>query len=259
MKFPFEPILGVNVSAVTQHKTLSYVASSIRQWKKTYICVAAVHLIIECQDKPLLRSGVNNAGLVVPDGMPLVWFLKHHNHNVKRVYGPTLMEKVCRLAQQNRFRVFILGGDRGQSIEVKQAVLRRFPSLLIVGNADTPGRRLSSKTNAMLVHRINHSRAQIVFVGMGCPHQELWMIQNRAHLKVNILVGVGAAFSFLTGREKQAPPWMQRTGLEWLFRFTQSPGRLWRRYLVVNARFVLAIIGQLTNKILPTRHSLDDQ
>lgn len=241
-----QSILGVDVSVVDRPRTLQFIEESIRKKKRVYICVAAVHLIMECQHDRGLFDGVNRADLVVPDGMPLVWFLNASGYkDVRRVYGPDLTISLCDLAERKKFSVFFLGGEAGQSRRVAQELRHRFPGLSIVGNIDTPARPLSVQVGKEKIDRINAIRPDIVLIGMGCPYQELWMIENREKLKAPVLIGVGAAFDIISGKVPQAPKWMRQAGLEWLFRFAHEPRRLWRRYTLMNIKFLFLLLKSL--------------
>jgi N-acetylglucosaminyldiphosphoundecaprenol N-acetyl-beta-D-mannosaminyltransferase len=235
-------ILGVRVSALTFNKTLTLIGEYIRQNKRGFICVSAVHLIMECQKDEFLRHGVNAATLVTPDGMPLVWLLRLRGYTTQRIYGPDLMEKICELAIRRGWNVFLLGGSSGQNRRLRSALLHKHPSLRLIGGMDTPTLPISIETNRKIIQTINSSKAHIVFVGMGCPLQELWMIKSRAALYPNMLVGVGAAFDFISGKKRQAPALVRRVGVEWLFRLIQEPKRLWRRYIPMNIHFLLLIL-----------------
>jgi N-acetylglucosaminyldiphosphoundecaprenol N-acetyl-beta-D-mannosaminyltransferase len=233
-------ILQVRIDPLNYSNTLK----QIKDWivKKTahhYICVAAVHLVVECQTNlPLLR-GVNQAGLVTPDGMPLVWILRHRGFKLAdRVYGPTLMHKTCQLAASNHYSIFLLGGSRGQTQQLATILRTKYPALNIVGYLDTPHKQLSQSENQLIIRKINLLQPNLVFVGLGCPYQELWMINNESRLTSNVMIGVGAAFDFITGKQKQAPPWLQNLGLEWCFRLIHNPRRLWKRYTLTNLKFI---------------------
>lgn len=239
-------ILDVQVSEVNYELALKNITDWIDSRKRSYICVANVHLVMECQKDRRLLKRVNNAGLVTPDGMPLVWLSKiYGKKKVGRVYGPTLTLKICQRAARNGYSIFLLGGKKDRSKQLRKALNEKFPSLSIVGAVDTPIRPIPSKKNAQIIEKINRSGADIVLVGEGCPHQELWMSKNREKLSANVLIGVGAAFDFITESVKQAPYWMQDAGLEWLFRLTQDPKRLFFRYTVLNSLFIIAIARQL--------------
>jgi len=237
-------ILGVKVSQLNYPLALNIIFDWVKNRRKNYVCVAAVHSIMECQKDPRLLAGLNRAGLVTPDGMPLVWLLKADGQkHVERVYGPDLMLKICARASQIGATIFLLGGIRGQSKNVLQ---KKFPGIRVVGHVDTPVRPLPKQKNQQIIKQINIAKPQLIFIGLGCPQQELWMIDNLPNLKTGIAIGVGAAFNFLTGRVKQAPHWMRSAGLEWFFRLLQEPRRLGRRYLVFNFLFIFLISKQFS-------------
>lgn len=236
-------VLGVKISATNYNEVLSKVAFWIKTGQKQYICVAAVHLVMECQNNPELLSGINKAGFVTPDGMPLVWLSKLSvKKGVERVYGPTLMSSLCDLAQKNNWKIFLLGGAAGQGRDLVNKLKISFPGIKIAGFFETPGKNITPKNNQKIISQINKAGPQIVFVGTGCPYQELWMIENRSKISPNILIGVGAAFDFITGKEKQAPAWIQNAGLEWFYRLTQNPRRLWYRYTTLNVKFIYKLL-----------------
>lgn len=243
-------ILDVKVARVNYQSVLQEIVSLISSKKNGYICVAAVHLIMECVKDNQLRLGVNQADIVTPDGMPLVWLQKFYgNHEASRVYGPTLTLKTCELAERNGYRLFFLGGAPRQSQLLKKALLKRFPDLKMVGFQETPIRPIPEKENQKILQKIKKSRAEIIFVGLGCPLQEKWMIENYHLLNGTVCIGVGAAFDFITDKVAQAPAWIQNHGLEWLFRLTQDPRRLWHRYTVLNTQFILLITHQLLQDV----------
>ena len=238
-------ILGVGISAVDLATTMEHMAGWIEAGERHYVCACAVHVVIECQGDPTLRALVNRAGLAVPDGMPLAWIARlSGQRHTRRVYGPDLMLAFCQIAAQRGYSIFLLGGVPGQPEALAVRLAARFPGLRVVGTFATPHRPLPADENDRAIQAINRAAPDVVWVGMGAPFQERWMGDNRAQLEAPVLVGVGAAFDMHTGRVRQAPHWMQQTGLEWLFRLTQEPGRLWRRYLLGNPLFVWRVLGQ---------------
>lgn len=238
-------IAGVNVTPFTKSSFMRYVQACLAKKKKMFVCVAAAHLIVECQKNELLKRDISQ-GIVVSDGMPLVWLLHAYGKRfAQRIYGPDTMLSLCEYAERNNIKIFLLGGAQNQAKQVQDALLVRFPKLRVSGIIDTPSRSISPSRNEKIIRDINASGADIVFVGMGCPHQELWMIQNRTTLRPPILIGVGAAFDFISGRTTQAPVWMRNSGLEWLFRLSQEPKRLFRRYTFVNISFIGLVAKQL--------------
>jgi N-acetylglucosaminyldiphosphoundecaprenol N-acetyl-beta-D-mannosaminyltransferase len=204
-----------------------------------YICVTSVHGVVTAHGDGEVRRILNGADIATPDGMPLVWALRSFGATrQQRVYGPELMLRLCDSAARHRHRIFLYGGT-GESLAELCARLRsRFPSLLIAGTYAPPFRDLTAAEDQLVDGLIRESRADIMFVGVSTPRQERWMDARRLRLPGVVMVGVGAAFDFHAGRVRQAPAWVQRNGLEWLFRLAMEPRRLWRRYCLVTPRFL---------------------
>lgn len=238
-------ILGVGISAINMHVALETIEGWIARRESHYACVTPVHSVMECQREPTLRRIFNVSGLTTPDGVPLVWLcrLKGHRH-VGRVYGPDLMLALCERSVTHAYRHFFYGGAEGVSEQLAANLQRRFPGLTIVGTYSPPFRLLTPDEDDQVVRMINRAKPDVLWVGLGSPKQEQWMADHVGRVKAPVLIGVGAAFDFLTGRKRQAPRWMQRSGLEWLFRLLTEPRRLWRRYLVNNPLFVLLVLVQ---------------
>ncbi|MEM1290527.1 MAG: WecB/TagA/CpsF family glycosyltransferase [Cyanobacteria bacterium P01_H01_bin.162] len=191
------------------------------------------------------RVVLEGAALVTPDGMPLVWAMRWLGiPQQQRVYGPDLMLAWCQRAAQNQLPIYLYGGTGAMLERVTQALSHRFPDLTIAGSYAPPFRALTVAEENADIERIHQSQAAVVFVALGCPKQEQWMARQQGQLNA-VMIGVGAAFSFLSGEVSQAPRWMMRLGLEWLYRFTQEPRRLWQRYLVNNPTFVVLLGWQL--------------
>jgi N-acetylglucosaminyldiphosphoundecaprenol N-acetyl-beta-D-mannosaminyltransferase len=221
-----------------------------------YVCHANVHGVMEAWRDPELRRVYNRAGLTVADGMPLVWVGHWHGHRtVRRVYGPDLMLALAARAAVAGHRCYLYGGAAGVADTLAATLQRRYPGLRVVGTDAPPFRPLTTEEDEAIVQRINAARPDIVWVGLGCPLQERWMASHRDRLDAPVLIGVGAAFDFHTGRVPQAPPWLMRLGLEWLFRLFQEPRRLWRRYLLYNSLFVAFLAAELVGL---SRHELPD-
>jgi len=238
------PVLGVGVHAVDPAGALAVIRGWIASRQKHYVCLAAVHGIMECQRDPSLKAVYNAAGLCLADGMPLVWVGRRQRQPVARVYGPDLTLALCERAAAEGHAVYFHGGREGVAGALAAEMSRRFPGLRVAGFGAPPFRALTADEEAETVARINGCRPDVVFVGLGCPKQERWMAAFRDRLEAPVLLGVGAAFDFHTGRVKQAPAWMQSAGLEWFFRLTQEPRRLWKRYLVTNSVFVTHVLLQ---------------
>lgn len=236
-------VLGVGVSAIN----LDQAAAIIDRWIRTrsvhhYVCITGVHGVMESQRDPELRRIHNRAALVTPDGMPLVWLSRlHGQRHVGRVYGPDLMLRLCDRPPGQSYRHYFYGGAEG----VPERLAARFPGLTVVGTCSPPFRPLTAEEDAEIVRRINAAAPDIVWVGLSTPKQERWMAAHVGRIAAPVLIGVGAAFDFHAGLKRQAPRWMQRSGLEWLFRLATEPRRLARRYLTNNPLFVLRTAGQL--------------
>lgn len=204
-----------------------------------YICVLDVRGAVQAHHDPELAAIYREAAVVTPDGMPIVWALRSFgSRNQQRVYGPTLMLKACERAAAEGLRIFLYGGRREMLAVLGLNLVRRFPGLNIAGSYSPPFRPLTESENRDVVQRIRESNVDIVFVGISTPKQERWMYEHRASFPGVTMIGVGAAFDFHSGRTRQAPAWMQRNGLEWLFRLSTEPGRLWKRYLLITPQFL---------------------
>ena len=225
---------------------LDVIEGWIRRREPHYVCVTGVHGVMESQRDEVLRRIHNQAGLVTPDGMPLVWLSRIRGfRHVDRVYGPDLMLALCERSVVRGYRHFFYGGAEGVPEQLADSLRRRFPGLQVAGTYSPPFRPLTPEEDAEIVQMINEADADIVWVGLSTPKQECWMAAHVGGLMAPVLIGVGAAFDFHTGRKPQAPRWMQRAGLEWLFRLLTEPRRLWKRYLINNPVFVMLAIAQL--------------
>lgn len=232
-------ILGVSVSAVNMGTTLRTIDGWIARREQHYVCVTGVHGVMESQRDPELRRTHNEAGLVTPDGMPLVWLSRMAGHgHVERVYGPDLMLACCRHSSNLGYRHFFYGAAEGVPDRLIARLRARFPGLRVAGGFSPPFRAITSQEDEEIVCRINATNPDIVWVGLSTPKQERWMSEHRSRLNAPVLIGVGAAFDFHAGLKRQAPRWMQQSGWEWLFRLLCEPRRLWRRYLINNPAFV---------------------
>ncbi len=247
-------ILGVNVSTTNLEQAVSSIFVWIENKTETFICVTNVHVIMECKRDQKLKHILNHAGMVTPDGMPLVWLCRLHGYkNTQRVYGPDLLLAACERSLSTGWQHYFYGGAPGVAEKLIENLKQRFPALQIAGCDPPPFRPLTLEEDQAAVEKINSSRADIVWVGLGAPKQEFWMAEHLGKINAPVMVGVGAAFDFHAGLKKQAPRWMQRSGLEWLFRLATEPRRLWKRYLINNPLFVLLVLLQLTGlKKFPT-------
>lgn len=242
-------ILNVRVSAINMEIALETIGKWIASRESHYVCVTGVHGVMESQQDEHLRQIHNAAGLVTPDGMPLVWLSRLLGfRHVERVYGPDLMLEVCDRFTKHGYRHFLYGGAPGVADQLADRLCSRFPGLNIVGTYCPPFRALSADEEQAAISHINKANPDIVWVGLSTPKQERWMADHVGRLNAPVLVGVGAAFDFHAGIKRQAPIWVQRSGFEWLFRLITEPRRLWRRYLTNNPRFVWLILQQLMGK-----------
>ena len=243
-------ILGVRLSLIDYEGTLDWIDAMAAARERGYLCVCNVHTVMASQEDPELRSALLGASLNVPDGQPLVWALNALGHSLSdRVYGPELMARACARAASSGQRFYLYGGrNQGALVQLAFNLRQRYPGIRIVGGYSPPFRPLSGEERAAISAEINASDADVVWVGIGVPKQEKWMAALRPHLTAPVLIGVGAAFDFHAGLMPQAPPWLQRAGLEWAYRLAHEPRRLWRRYLRYNPRFVSAFARQLAER-----------
>jgi N-acetylglucosaminyldiphosphoundecaprenol N-acetyl-beta-D-mannosaminyltransferase len=238
-------ILGVGVSAVTMNSALALIDRWVATDDREYVCVTGVHGVIESQDDPVLRDIHNAAGMVTPDGMPLVWLSHLWGHpEVERVYGPDLMLACCADATRRRYRHFFYGGGPGVPERLAEVLAGRFPGLAVAGVWSPPFHELSKAEEAQTIARIAEARPDILWIGLSTPKQERWMARFVGRIDVPVMIGVGAAFDMHAGIKRQAPRWVQRSGFEWLFRLVMEPRRLWRRYLINHPRFVWRFLLQ---------------
>jgi N-acetylglucosaminyldiphosphoundecaprenol N-acetyl-beta-D-mannosaminyltransferase len=239
-----QSILGVGVSATRY----AQVADICNEWVKErrngargpahFVTFTDVNGIVTAFFEKRFRDTLNASDITTPDGMPVVWAMRSFGVAAQtRVYGPDMMLALCERAVTEGQKIFLYGA-RPETLEALSARLtQKFPGLAICGMISPPFRALTAEEDAEYVKRILDSGADIVFVGLGTPKQEQWMLSHRDSLPGLVFMGVGAAFDFHAGRIEQAPKWMQRSGLEWFFRLTREPGRLWKRYLIVTTMF----------------------
>jgi N-acetylglucosaminyldiphosphoundecaprenol N-acetyl-beta-D-mannosaminyltransferase len=225
---------------------IDWMEAMIAAEARGYVTAAAVNLVMSAHEDPEALDAVLGATLAVPDGQPLVWALRALGHaRATRVYGPDLMVRFCARAALSGTPIFLYGGRTPEALEQLERGLRaRFPGLQIAGGHSPPFRELTPEEEERAIAEINSSGAAVVWVGTGQPKQEKWMLKMRSRLSAPLLVGVGAAFDFHAGLVPQAPRWMQRSGLEWVYRLAREPRRLWRRYARYNPRFLAGFLRQ---------------
>ncbi|CAN5700450.1 WecB/TagA/CpsF family glycosyltransferase [soil metagenome] len=231
-------IVGMRVDGTSYDDAAGRVIEWSKAGESRYVCVASVNNVMNARDDASYRDIMNRADLVTPDGMPLVWGLRVLGvSNATRVYGPSLTPLVCERAAREGIPVGFYGGTPEVLERLHANLHRDYPDLEIAYSWPPPFRELTPEEETQVVADIDGSGARIVFVGLGTPKQEQWMVRHQESLSA-VMLGVGAAFDFIAGHKKQAPSWMQKRGLEWVFRLVTEPRRLWRRYLYSNPRFL---------------------
>jgi N-acetylglucosaminyldiphosphoundecaprenol N-acetyl-beta-D-mannosaminyltransferase len=239
------PILGIPLALTDYDRTIDWIDEMVSARRRGYVSAAAVHLVMVSQEDAETRHAVLGCSLAVPDGQPLVWAMRSLGHDASRVYGPELMARYCEHSAKTGTRMYLYGGrNQGALVQLALNLRQRYPGVKIVGGYSPPFRALTDVERERVIDDINACGADVVWVGIGQPKQERWMADFRDRLEPPVLVGVGAAFDFHAGLVPQAPDWMQRMGLEWLYRLAHEPRRLWRRYLRYNPRFISGFARQ---------------
>ena len=240
-------VLGVGISVLDQDRAREFLFDAARNGRRGYVTVTGVHGVTEAQSDSALKDIFNRALLVTPDGMPMVWMGRLQKHSsIRRVYGPDLVLNLCDHSRANDFSHFFFGGKPGVAEQLAHVLEARFPGLRVAGTFSPPFGPLTKEERDALAKKVSETRPDFFWVGLSTPKQEFFMAEYISILPdAKIFIGVGAAFDLLTGRVRQAPRWIQRVGLEWLFRLFQEPKRLWRRYLINNPRFVIRAARQL--------------
>jgi exopolysaccharide biosynthesis WecB/TagA/CpsF family protein len=240
-------LIGVLIDAVDYDGALSRIAEAARERRPLAVSALAVHGVMTAYADSEHRARLNSLDLVVPDGQPVRWALNalHGTRLPDRVYGPLLTLKLCEMAEREGLGLYFYGSRVDVLDRLRELLLAQFPNLRICGMEPSKFRRLSRQEREEVIERINASGAQLTFVGLGCPRQEVWAYEYREALSMPILA-VGAAFDFHAGSLKQAPNWMQKRGLEWLFRLAIEPRRLWRRYLLLNPWYIGLVACQMS-------------
>jgi N-acetylglucosaminyldiphosphoundecaprenol N-acetyl-beta-D-mannosaminyltransferase len=240
---PHVDILGVKINA----QTFPDATAALLRWAgdtgKRYVSTCPVYTLMMCRERPDVHEAVNNADMVTADGMPIVWLQRRLGIPcAERVYGPDVLLALCEATAHTNIRHYFWGGLPGVPEALVARLTARFPGLNVAGVYSPPVGEIGTAPDPAVVERLNASGADIVWVGLGSPKQDLWMALYREALDAPLLVGIGAAFDLLAGTKRQAPRWLQRSGLEWLYRLAQEPGRLGRRYLVYNPRFIWLVL-----------------
>lgn len=238
-------LLSIRVNKTSYFDATNAVMDWTQDRLSRYICIANVHMLMEAHDSSAFQRIVMEADLVTPDGMPLVWMMRLKGvRGQPRVYGPILMLHVLDAAAKSHIPVGFYGGAPEVIDQLIKRMQARYGGLNVAFSYSPPYRALTSNKDEEVVQKINRSGARILFVGLGCPRQEMWMAEHRGRIQA-VMLGVGAAFDFYAGTKPQAPAWMQAIGFEWLFRLLTEPRRLWKRYLYHNPRFVFLAVADV--------------
>lgn len=242
----YADVLGVKVSALNLRSAVELADQWITSGNHGYICVTGVHGVMEAQSDPDFRRILNQAFINAPDGMPMTWVGRLQGfRNMDRVFGPDFMLAMCQLSIDRKYRHFLYGGEQGVVEVLKKNLESKFPGLQVVGTYTPPFRDLTGEEEEKLLIQIWKSKPDILWIGLGAPKQERFMARYCSRFQVPLLVGVGAAFDYHTGRVQDSPGWIKRSGLQWLHRLIQDPRRLWRRYLRNNPAFIWNIALQM--------------
>ncbi len=209
--------------------------------KSQYICVANVHMIVEAHNDPSFAKILQSANLVTPDGMPVTWAMKLlYGLKQDRVAGMDLLPDLLIRAADVHLPIFFYGGTLEMLDQTRKHMAEHFPGVNIAGTYSPPFRKLTAEEDEDIVRQINDSGAGMVFVALGCPKQEKWMSSMKGRIHAE-MIGIGGALLVMIGMQKRAPRWMQQNGLEWLYRFSQEPKRLFRRYAITNTKFIFLL------------------
>ena len=239
-------VLGVAVDVVDMEGALEQVSTLLQSSRKGYVCVAGVHGVMEAQRDAQLMEVYSRSAMTIPDGMPLAWVGRMQGHSgMQRVAGPDLMLEVFRQRRFAQATHFLYGGREGIANELREKIQQQFPWVKIVGIYTPPFRNLSDAEESELIANIAGLKPDIIWVGIGCPKQEIFMARYLPYLETKLMFGVGAAFDFHTGRIRDCADWIKRAGLQWLHRLLQDPKRLWRRYLGTIPAFLWCITLQM--------------
>ncbi len=236
---PKVDLIGVKVNVVDYQQAVDSIISAATNHQSGIVACHAVHAIVTMSCDPQLRQMVNEFGMITPDGQPVRWAMNllHRTQLKDRVYGPELMLRLCERAEQEQLPIYLYGGNDQVSEDLQRELLTSYPRLQIAGAEAPPFRSLTAEEDRQVIQRINESGARLVFIGLGCPKQDIFAHEHRDQI-AGIQICVGAAFDFHAGAKPMAPEWMQQRGLEWLYRLSKEPTRLWKRYLTTNSIFV---------------------
>ena len=241
-------VVSLTPNVLDRDKAVAAIDALVERSNGGYVCFSTVHMVMESHDDPEFGEKVNAADLIITDGMPLVWMQRLQGcREAQRIRANDLMIALCEHAASDGNTVGFYGGKQEVIDAIKARAEKELPDLKIVYAYSPPFRPLTDEEDVEIVNEINAASPDLLFMGLGCPKQENWMSAHRGRLK-SVMLGVGASFDFYAGNVRDCPDWIGRLGLEWLYRLTQEPKRLWRRYLILNPRFMLLAAMQLVKE-----------
>ena len=240
-------LLGSKISLLTSYELCyNFLLEKTHVDKKYFITVNNVHTVIEGVRNKAYKQIINNSFLALPDGKPLSIVAKIKGEkNISRIFGPTFFEKTLEWGQKDSIKHYFFGSTQETLDKMLEAIKDKYPQAVIVGTCSPPYGQFTEEENEKFIKDINASDADLIWVGLGAPKQEIWMYENYKKLNKGIMIGIGAGFDYLAGNTKHAPEWMKNASLEWLYRLIQEPKRLWKRYLVTNTLFIIYITLEL--------------
>ncbi len=231
-------IMSVEIAAINMNWLLDYIKDNIKQLSGDYLCVSNVHTTVMAYEDSNYRKIQNGGIMAIPDGGPLSSVGRKRGHkNMKRTTGPSFMEKILKISEQNGYRHFFYGSTPETLDKLIKKIKNNFPNIQIIDSYSPPFKQLTEEEEETIIKRINEANADFIWVGLGAPKQEIWMARHQG-LVNGLMVGVGAAFDYYAGNIKRAPKWMQKCNLEWLYRLLQDPKRLFKRYIHSNIKFI---------------------
>lgn len=241
-------ILGIKISVLDSYLTAyNFIQRELKNGTPDYVVVNNVHTVIEGVRNKRYMAAIDNACLSFPDGKPLSFYAKLRGEkNISRIFGPTFMEKTLDWSQKDSISHYFFGSSLETLDKMKEVINSKYLAIVICGMASPPFKKFTEEENKLFLKQMNESGADIFWIGLGAPKQEIWMYENYKKLNHGIMIGIGAGFDYLAGNTKHAPEWMKNMALEWLYRLIQEPRRLWKRYLITNSLFLYYIFLEMT-------------
>lgn len=237
-EFQYCEILKTNICVTNMGETLAYLQEHLEELRGKYICVSNVHTTVIAYEDEEYRKIQNEAVMALPDGAPLSKYSRTHGFpDAMRVTGPDLMLELFALSEEKGYRHFFYGSTQKTLDDMRVTIEQKYPKMQIAGMYSPPFRKMTEEEDAEAVRMINETKPDFVWVGLGAPKQEIWMAQHQDQVN-GVMLGVGAGFDYVAGYIKRAPMWMQKLSMEWFYRLLQDPTRLWKRYVVTNAKYM---------------------